>query len=109
MLSPKGFVSFSSSQAKIEAHEYNENSPTAEAIQVLMDMSHMRHHPDVDESLDAGEQPTEDDIIGLVSHNDVEEEDSEDEDNSEVLPENVPTVKKALQLGCSKAFEQARH
>ena len=35
-------MSFSSSQTKIEALEYNENSPTAEAIKVLMDMSHMR-------------------------------------------------------------------
>ena len=41
MLSSKGF----SSQTKIEALEYNENSPTAEAIKVLMDMSHMRKHP----------------------------------------------------------------
>ena len=50
---------------------------------------------DVDETVDMGEQPTEDDIIGLVSHTDVEEEDSEDDDDSEVPPENVPTVKQA--------------
>ena len=40
MLSSKGFVSFSSSQTKIEALEYNENSPTAEAIKALMDVPH---------------------------------------------------------------------
>ena len=40
-----------------------------------------------------GEQPTDDDIIGLVSHNDdVEEEEFEDDDDSLVTPANVPTV-----------------
>ena len=42
MLSSKCFVSVPPSCRMIEAIQYYKNSPIAEAIKVLMDMSHMR-------------------------------------------------------------------